>query len=75
MAIYTQPGEPTSSLAVGPLDDGSICLWDVSGEKGRKGKILARSRSGILSVDPNAQNEAGRRSKMISTGVTGYVPL
>jgi hypothetical protein len=73
MAIYTRPGEPSSALAVAPLDDGSLCLWDISGTEGRKGSIVARSKSGILSVDPTPQTGTGPRSKMISTGVTECV--
>lgn len=70
MALYTPPGEPGSALAVAPLDDGSLCLWDISGTKGRKGSIVARSKSGLLSVDPSPLPGTGPRSKMISTGVT-----
>ncbi|KAI0547141.1 hypothetical protein F4679DRAFT_575036 [Xylaria curta] len=48
IALY-RPSEAENQLfAVSPLDDGSICLWDVKGSKSRKGSILSRSRSGLL---------------------------
>ncbi|KAL1882250.1 hypothetical protein Daus18300_000736 [Diaporthe australafricana] len=63
-----------SVLAVSPLDDGSVCLWDVTGFKGRKGAICARSRPGILYIDgPSADNSS--RSKRIDSGVTECVSV
>ncbi|KAK5121163.1 hypothetical protein LTR85_005647 [Meristemomyces frigidus] len=48
---------------VAPLDDGSICIWDVSARStacaGGKGKIVSQSRSGLLSGRaPNATSES-----------------
>lgn len=62
-------------LAVSPLDDGSVCLWDVKGANGgKKGAIVARSRPGILFIDgPDADND--RRSKKIDSGVTECVSV
>lgn len=61
-------------LAVSPLDDGGVCLWDVGGTRGRRGAIVARSRPGILFVDgPGADNR--RRSKRIDSGVTECVSV
>jgi hypothetical protein len=60
---------------VGPLDDGSICIWDIRGTHGKKGSIIARSKSGLLSVDPTPQTTPNKRSKMISTGVTECVSV
>ncbi|KAK3309674.1 uncharacterized protein B0T15DRAFT_516157 [Chaetomium strumarium] len=61
-------------LAVSPLDDGSVCLWDVGGTKGKRGAIIARSRPGILLVDgPGADNK--RRSKRVDSGVTECVSV
>lgn len=75
MGIYTPPGEEDATLVVGPLDDGSVCLWDITGTKGRKGSIIARSRSGLISADEAAQKGTGKRSKLISTGVTECVSV
>lgn len=61
-------------LAVSPLDDGSVCLWDVKGTRGRQGSIVATSNPGILFFDgPGDQNS--RRSKKIDTGVTECVSV
>ncbi|KAK4129636.1 hypothetical protein N657DRAFT_610174 [Parathielavia appendiculata] len=68
------PAAETAVLAVAPLDDGSVCLWDVAGTKGKRGAIVARSRPGILFIDgPGADNR--RRSKMIDSGVTECVSV
>lgn len=61
-------------LAVSPLDDGSVCLWDINGTRGRQGGILAASDPGILFIDgPGDQNS--KRSKKIDTGVTECVSV
>ena len=75
VALYTQPTDVESTFAVAPLDDGSLCLWDINGTRGRKGAIWQRSKPGILSVDPHAQAGPGRRSKMVSTGVTECISI
>lgn len=61
-------------LAVSPLDDGSVCLWDVKGTCGQQGSVLAQSKPDILFIDgPGSQN--ARRSKRIDTGVTECVSV
>ncbi len=66
------PGE--SVLAVSPLDDGSVCIWDIRGTRGRKGAILSRSAPGILFVDgPGDDNN--RRSRRVDSGVTECVSV
>lgn len=75
MALYTPEGETQSSLVVAPLDDGSVCLWDISGTKGKKGSIVARSKSGILWADDQGLQNASKRSKMVSTGVTECISI
>ncbi|KAK3328936.1 hypothetical protein B0H66DRAFT_7276 [Apodospora peruviana] len=62
-------------LAVSPLDDGSVCLWDINGTRaGRRGAIVAKSRPGILFIDgPGADNS--RRSKRVDSGVTECVSV
>jgi hypothetical protein len=72
MALYTPLGERDSTFAIAPLDDGSVCLWDITGREARQGSIVARSMSGILS---SYSNESNKRSKMISTGVTECVSV
>lgn len=66
-------GEGTM-LAVSPLDDGSVCLWDIKGTRGKQGGIVGRSKPDILFIDgPSGQNQ--RRSKRIDTGVTECVSV
>ncbi|KAG6007990.1 hypothetical protein E4U21_005224 [Claviceps maximensis] len=61
-------------LAVSPLDDGSVCLWDVRGSRGQRGRIVATSEPDILFIDgPGSQNS--KRSKKIDTGVTECVSV
>ena len=72
VALYYPDGEAV--LAVSPLDDGGVCLWDVGGTRGGRGKIVARSRPGVLFIDgPGADNS--RRSKRIDSGVTECVSV
>ncbi|GAB1310180.1 F-box only protein 31-B [Madurella fahalii] len=61
-------------MAVSPLDDGSVCLWDVGGTRGKRGAVVARSRPGILFIDgPGADNSM--RSKRVDSGVTECVSV
>lgn len=74
VALYSPSQLPGSRMAVSPLDDGSVCLWDVSGSRGRQGAIVAKSKPGILFMDgPGGANT--KRSKMIDTGVTECVAV
>ncbi|CZT47075.1 uncharacterized protein RSE6_07601 [Rhynchosporium secalis] len=75
MGIYTSTGEDAATMVVGPLDDGSVCLWSLTGAPGQKGRIIARSKSGLISLDPAPLNAEGRRPKMINTGVTECVSI
>jgi hypothetical protein len=61
-------------LAVAPLDDGSVCLWDIKGTRARKGAILARSDPGILLPDRPAVGKSPR-SDRIDTAVTEFVSV
>jgi len=61
-------------LAVSPLDDGSVCLWDVNGTKGKRGAIIAKSQPAILLADgPNA--DRNRPSRRVDSGVTECVSV
>ncbi|KAH6900013.1 hypothetical protein B0T10DRAFT_570394, partial [Thelonectria olida] len=61
-------------LAVSPLDDGSVCLWDVNGSRGKQGAIVENSRPEILFMHKSGDNQA-RRSKRIDSGVTDCVSV
>lgn len=76
MGLYTETGESDSSLVVAPLDDGSVCVWDIAGTLGRKGSIIARSNSGILFPPEGIHTTAPKdMSKMISPGVTECISI
>lgn len=61
-------------LAVAPLEDGSVCLWDVKGTRGRQGGILSKSKPDILFIDgPGEQNK--KRSKMIDSSIADRVSV
>lgn len=66
------PHKPETTFAVAPLDDGSVCLWDVTGAKGRKGAIYAKSRPGILHGHWGGSSS---RSKKIDSSVTECVSV
>jgi hypothetical protein len=48
VARYKPSQTEEQLFSVSPLDDGSICLWDVKGTRGRKGSILSKSRPRLL---------------------------
>ena len=68
-ALYSPPGSSSSSSVVAPCDDGSLCLWDMSGDLGRIGRIIARSRPGILGVPGRTA------SHYINPGVTESISI
>lgn len=68
------PHKPQTVFAVAPLEDGSVCLWDVTGAKGPKGAIFAKSRPGILYID-GFSRVGGTRSKRIDPSVVECVSV
>ncbi|KAK3109409.1 hypothetical protein LTR53_017369 [Teratosphaeriaceae sp. CCFEE 6253] len=66
------------SHLVAPLDDGSICIWDVhdrsTSTAGGRGKLIAQSRSGLLTgLSPDAT--ADSRIRMTETGAVECVSI
>ena len=72
-----------SKIVVAPLDDGSVCLWDVGADDtapdSRDGRIIARSKPGLLSVNgpegTNWQHPTNSKAKLTSTGVVECVSI
>ena len=71
------------SKVVAPLDDGSVCLWEVGHNDNlqdfKRGSIIARSKPGLLSVS-GPSGEIGKHAslseaKMTSTGVIECVSV
>ncbi|KAI1209697.1 F-box domain-containing protein [Annulohypoxylon truncatum] len=73
-ALYSPNSTGNELFAVSPLEDGSICLWDVKGTRCRKGSILLKSSPGLLCADGSGADLL-RRSKMTNTGVTECVSV
>ncbi|KAB5584840.1 hypothetical protein GE09DRAFT_946391 [Coniochaeta sp. 2T2.1] len=68
------PAGDNTLLAISPLDDGGICIWDVNGTRGKKGSIWAQSKPGLLFVD-GPQGDNSRASKRVDSGVTECVSV
>ncbi|OTB05138.1 hypothetical protein M426DRAFT_57505 [Hypoxylon sp. CI-4A] len=74
IALYNPSPNRNELFAVSPLEDGSVCLWDVKGTRRKKGSIISKSGPGLLCTDgPDA--DLSQRSKMINTGVTECVSV
>ena len=74
------------SRVVAPLDDGSVCLWEIGyrqengcPDKYRRGAIITRSKPGLLSVSgingDSGQNCPTSKTKLTSTGVVECVSV
>lgn len=70
--IYNPSCDTETSMVVGPLDDGSICIWDVSGPSNERGRIIARSAPSTLSTSGSAL-DAPR--SVINSGVTECISV
>lgn len=71
---HQDPYKAEAIFAVSALEDGSVCLWDVTGAKGRKGAIHAKSQPGLLLIDGTSAGN-NNRSKRIDTSVTEVVSV
>lgn len=74
VALYRPDGPDGRLLAVCPLDDGSVCLWNVKGSGARKGEIVQRSDEAILFAHgPDVDNTA--RLRRVDSGVTECISV
>jgi hypothetical protein len=71
--IFNPHRSDEAGMLVGPLEDGSICIWDVTGYPGKRGRIIARSAIHTLSTSGSASDAP--RSRMINTGVTECISI
>ena len=71
---------------VAPLDDGSVCVWDLGWDherddfnRSRRGAVIARSKAGLLSISGGKRNPGQdpslSKTKMTSTGVVECVSV
>lgn len=84
MALFDADVGGGANRVVAPLDDGSVCLWDIteaaeSETCSQQGRMVARSRAGLLSVDdantPSWPDPAYSRAKTSSTSVVECVSV
>ncbi len=83
MALFDAYDAGGANRVVAPLDDGSVCLWDISEAdsttRSRQGRIAARSKAGLLSIDdantPSWPDPAYARAKTNSTGVVECISV
>ncbi|KAI4597144.1 hypothetical protein KJ359_004655 [Pestalotiopsis sp. 9143b] len=71
-ALYRPSRDAQSLFVVSPLDDGSVCLWDVKGTRQKKGSIVAQSKQDLLCLDSSATSS---RSRMLNIGITECVSV
>lgn len=71
---HQDPYKAETIFAVSALEDGSVCLWDVTGAKGKKGAIYAKSQPGILLIDGTPAGDSSS-SKRIDPSVTEVVSV
>ena len=80
LGLLQKDGE---DIVIAPLDDGSVCLWNIGQDDAapqhRDGRIMTRSRPGLLSVTgPGGTTWQGvekSKAKMTSTGVVECVSI
>lgn len=68
------PHKRETVFAVAPLEDGSVCLWDIAGTRCRRGAIYAKSRPGILYIEAYSRANTTRLNG-IDPGVTECVSV
>lgn len=64
-----------TKLAVAPLDDGSVCLWDINGTRGRRGGILAKSQPDVLYMEGFGGPSERLRSQRIDSSISDRVSI
>lgn len=64
-----------TNIAVAPLDDGAVCLWDVNGARGRRGGIIAKSQPDLLYKESSGANIERLRSQRIDSSIADRVSV
>ncbi|KAI9664104.1 MAG: hypothetical protein M1821_007595 [Bathelium mastoideum] len=83
IGVLRDDGEFGAERAVAPLDDGSICIWDITPWSGRgpksQGRVIGRTAPGLLTALPSSldRDVARERSKamMTETGAVECVSI
>ncbi|KAI8624247.1 F-box domain-containing protein [Xylariaceae sp. FL1651] len=74
VALYEPSRSRDELFALSPLDDGSVCLWDIKGTRSKKGSITFKSKPGLLWVDRTV-SFSGRSSNFIDRGIIECVSV
>lgn len=64
-----------TTMAVAPLDDGSVCLWDVNGARGRRGGIIGKSHPDLLYKERSGGHNERLRSQRIDSSIADRVSV
>ncbi|KAJ2903458.1 uncharacterized protein MKZ38_009943 [Zalerion maritima] len=72
MALWHPKAHRGTSIAVTPMADGSVYLWDVRGTKEKRGSVLAKSDVGSIFYEGKGK---GRRDELADTGVVECVAV
>jgi hypothetical protein len=75
LGLYASQGH---KKALAPMDDGTLCLWDISNERGKngtssRGAVIARSKPGLLSTKSISADVSSPRASMASPSVVECV--
>ncbi|KAI1267453.1 hypothetical protein F5Y18DRAFT_415647 [Xylariaceae sp. FL1019] len=73
LALYAPSKVRGELFAVSPLEDGSVCIWDVKGTTKKKGAILSRTSPGFLYAGKRRRSGAPRRT--IDSGIVECVSV
>lgn len=63
ISAFYPSGNADATFAVAPVENGSVCVWDVSGTTAKKGKIIGQSAEGSL-------NDLGLKNIAIGDGIS-----
>ena len=78
VGILTDPSDERSRHLLAPLDDGSVCLYDISVRSTRspneRGKLIARSQPGLL-TGRDLDAATATRTMMTETGAVECVSI
>lgn len=80
VAVLRQDASDIPKHVVAPLDDGSICIWDVSLRDSHRpimtGKLIGQSSLGLLSgTSPSTHKMANTKALMTETGAVESVSI
>ena len=72
VGLYHPKSQTNAAIAITPMADGSIYLWDVRGTRGKRGSIMARSPPGSVFYDGKG---IGRNGELTNNGVVECVAV